>query len=1021
MNWLQWYLVFNVLLLSWAIDCPKGNFCGSCESHPFRAYEITCKEEEHPKFIVQYKPRSNLIINCLGSKNWTYFDLGSVQQVKTVEYLKFENCVFSDQVNLGKIVKNIFNDTVEELSFEACKNLSSVLTREGLKDFKKLRSLDLQGNSLSNLTSEPFKELPNLTVLNFATNDLKELPPKFLNIPSLRKIELGWNKLEVIKRSNFENLGHLVFLNLWKNNITEIEANAFDNIRDLQSIDLHGNKLRSIPQDIFSKLSKLKTINLSLNNFTNDSFPEDLFRYNNMLEMLIMTSNHRNITTLPNGFLSNLTSLRTINMENNGFHQMPENFLWGTTSLTTIKLQDNYISTIPRYFFRDLKNLKFLDMSGNTIDHLPNDVFESLRQLTNLNLAKNRIKYLSSNHLTGLSSLETLNMERNNMVQIDGHAFKDLEKLKVAYFSYNQLNLTNKGLSDEYGYRSPFHKCVSTIEEIYVDHNNIVEMFQDWTEMTHLKILNVSHNKIFYLHARDLTLSSKKAEVDLTYNMIESINMYKNVYEKLIENYSHDAVIDIGNNPLKCDCQIYDLLQYFEGELPYLHNRFYLKAEDLKCQSPVEMKSLVVKDLKSKDLTCVYHDSEDTGNLCPSPCSCKVRPSNKAFLVDCLYRGLKEAPQPFTNPGHHVEMDLSGNYLKTVPSLKQKGYENITILRLSNNYISSIDANNLSDTLEELYLDNNNMTELDSQVLNVLKNSTNIKHLTLNDNAWRCDCEARNLFEFIQHKRVKIPELQNVICGGTNIPIFSATLDEFCPFDMYWVIGICVGIAILGILIGGVSALYYHYQHEIKVWLYAHQWCLWFVTESELDKDKTYDAFISFSHKDEEFIVNELVPKLEQGPKPFKICVHYRDWLVGEWIPQQIARSVDESRRTIVVLSPNFLKSEWGKMEFRAAHNQALSDDRARVIVILYGDIKPSDITDPELKTYLTMNTYVQWGDPWFWDKLRYALPHSKDVKKKKNNVFENHQPTLQIVNEKTNGSIPQPTAPSLNKTITDV
>lgn len=115
---------------------------------------------------------------------------------------------------------------------------------------------------------------------------------------------------------------------------------------------------------------------------------------------------------------------------------------------------------------------------------------------------------------------------------------------------------------------------------------------------------------------------------------------------------------------------------------------------------------------------------------------------------------------------------------------------------------------------------------------------------------------------------------------------------------------------------------------------------------------------------------------MEGGSNPFKLCLHYRDWVGGEFIQNQIAKSVENSRRTLVVLSKNFLDSEWGKMEFRDAHCLALKEGRIRVILVLLEDI-PTDKLDPELRAYINSYTYIKWGDPGFWNKLLYSLPHS--------------------------------------------
>lgn len=91
---------------------------------------------------------------------------------------------------------------------------------------------------------------------------------------------------------------------------------------------------------------------------------------------------------------------------------------------------------------------------------------------------------------------------------------------------------------------------------------------------------------------------------------------------------------------------------------------------------------------------------------------------------------------------------------------------------------------------------------------------------------------------------------------------------------------------------------------------------------------------------------------------------------------------MNDSRRTVIVLSPNFLKSDWGKMEFQVAHKNALQEGRARVIIIIYGEIADMKNLDSSMTAYLKSNTYIKWGDPLFWKRLRYAISHSNGGKR---------------------------------------
>jgi hypothetical protein len=69
-----------------------------------------------------------------------------------------------------------------------------------------------------------------------------------------------------------------------------------------------------------------------------------------------------------------------------------------------------------------------------------------------------------------------------------------------------------------------------------------------------------------------------------------------------------------------------------------------------------------------------------------------------------------------------------------------------------------------------------------------------------------------------------------------------------------------------------------------------------------------YDVFVSYSHRDRTWVTEELLPRLEQAG----LKVMYDDWFTAG-VPSAVnmADAVRESRRTLIVLTPSWIKSPW--------------------------------------------------------------------------------------------------------------
>jgi hypothetical protein len=74
-----------------------------------------------------------------------------------------------------------------------------------------------------------------------------------------------------------------------------------------------------------------------------------------------------------------------------------------------------------------------------------------------------------------------------------------------------------------------------------------------------------------------------------------------------------------------------------------------------------------------------------------------------------------------------------------------------------------------------------------------------------------------------------------------------------------------------------------------------------------------YDVFISYSHDDRGWVRAELLPRLEAAG--LKVCIDYRDFKVGVPSAENIEHAIDDSRHTLLVLTPAWAESEWTDFE----------------------------------------------------------------------------------------------------------
>ncbi|ELT95709.1 hypothetical protein CAPTEDRAFT_77876, partial [Capitella teleta] len=172
----------------------------------------------------------------------------------------------------------------------------------------------------------------------------------------------------------------------------------------------------------------------------------------------------------------------------------------------------------------------------------------------------------------------------------------------------------------------------------------------------------------------------------------------------------------------------------------------------------------------------------------------------------------------------------------------------------------------------------------------------------------------------------------------------------------------------------------YRQRYRIMNWWYA----LKRMMHSQQDDDYpyTFDAFVAHDYDDFDWISQHLIPQLEVK-HGLRLCIGERDFLPGGILEEVIVENIQNSRKTLLLLTPKFIQSNWCDFELAMSRNKLFATGKDVVVAVI---LKPLPMGSINGKVYNVLKTrlYLEWkphdvyAQKLFWRKLVNTLRNGK-------------------------------------------
>ncbi|XP_012519897.1 PREDICTED: toll-like receptor 4 [Propithecus coquereli] len=793
---------------------------------------------------------------------------------------------------------------------------------------------------------EPCVEVvPNITYQCMDLN-LYKIPD---NIPSSTKnLDLSFNHLRHLGSHTFSSFPELQVLDLSRCEIQTIEDDAYQSLNHLSTLILTGNPIQSLALGAFSGLSSLQKL----------------------------VAVETNLNSLENFPIGHLKSLKELNVAHNFIHsfKLPEYF----SNLPKLEHLDLSKNNIQNIYHKDLHVLHqnsslnlSLDLSMNPINFIQPGSFKGIR-LHELTLRSNFDSMnIMKGCIQGLAGLEVHRLvlgefkNERNMKDFDKSALEGLCNLTIEEFSLANLEeslkdadlfhcLTNvsavslvslglnhlKGFYNNYGWRSlelvncDFEQFPTL--ELFSLQRFILTENKDGLTFAEVKLPSLEY---LDLSKNGLSFKGCCSHTDFKTNRLTHLDL------------SFNGVITMGSNFLGLEG-----LQH----LDFQHSNLKQTSDFSVFLS---LRNLRYLDISYTHIRVVFHGIFD------GLVSLEVlKMAGNSFQDNVL-------PDVFKEMTNLTFLDLSECQLEQVTQEAFNSLSSLRLLNISHNNLLSLDMLPYKSlqSLHVLDCSFNRIVASKNQELQHFPSSLAFLNLTQNDFA--CVCEHQSFLQWVKDQRQLLVKAEQMVCATPldmqGIPVLSFR-NTTCQISKTIISMSVVTFLVVSVVVVLVYKFYFHLMLLAGCKKYGRG-------------ESTYDAFVIYSSQDEDWVRNELVKNLEEGVPPFRLCLHYRDFIPGVAIAANIIQEgFHKSRKVIVVVSNHFLQSRWCIFEYEIAQTWQFLSSRAGIIFIVLQKVEKSLLRQQvELYCLLKRNTYLEWEDSVlgrhiFWRRLRKALLDGK-------------------------------------------